>query len=49
MDLENCKREKVDISGITEEHIRIFLQTFADIASEKYAPNIKVIAKIKNK
>ena len=47
MDLKNEKQAKVDMSGLTEEHIRIFLQTFADIGAEKFAPNIEVIAKVK--
>lgn len=47
MDLKNEKQVKVDMSGLTEERIRIFLQTMADIGAEKYAPNIEVTVKVK--
>lgn len=49
MDLKNEKQAKVDMSGLTEEHIRIFLQTIADIGAEKFAPNIEVIVKVRPK
>ena len=49
MDLKNEKESIVDMSGLTEEHVSIFLLTFADLGAEKFAPNIEVIAKVKPK
>ena len=47
---EKIENSKIDMTGLTDEHIRIFLQTIADIGCEKFAPNIKAIVKVeKNK
>lgn len=49
MELNNYEKAKVELIGLTDKHIQILLQTIADIGSEKYAPNIKAIPKIKEK
>ena len=36
-----------DKTKFTLEHAQIFYQTYADILAEIYAPNIQVIAKVK--
>lgn len=47
--MKNYENVKVELIGLTDEHIRMFLQTFADIGTEKYAPNIEVKAIVKEK
>lgn len=49
MKLKKYENSKVDMSGLSEEHIGIFLQTMADIMTEIYAPNIEVKVKVKEK
>ena len=49
MELNNYEKAKIELIGLTDKHIQILLQTIADIGSEKYAPNIKAIAKVKKK
>ena len=46
MKLNKYENSKVDMSGITDEHIRIFMQTLADLGTEKFAPNIEVKVKL---
>ncbi len=41
--------ESKDKTEFTLEHAKIFYQTYADILAEKYAPNIEVIAHVKEK
>jgi len=45
VNLEN----KEDKTQFTLKHAQLLFQTIADIGAEKYAPNIKVIAKVKEK
>ena len=40
---------KDDKTKFTLKHAQIFYQTYAEILAEKYAPNIEVIAKVKEK
>lgn len=41
--------ENEDKTIFTLEHARLFYQTYADILAEKYAPNIQVIAHVREK
>lgn len=41
--------ENTDKTKFTLEHARIFFQTFAEIEAEIHAPNIEVIANVKEK
>lgn len=47
--MKNNKEPKVDISGMTEEHVRILFQTLADIIGEKegFEAKVTVIKKLK--
>lgn len=47
--MSDYKNAKVNMSGITDEHIRILLQTMADIGAENIAPNVKVTVSVKRK
>lgn len=41
--------ENEDKTKFTLEHAKNFYQTYADILAEKYAPNIEIIAHVKEK
>lgn len=41
--------EKEDKSQFTLKHAQLLFQTIAEIGAEKYAPNVKVLAKVKEK
>ena len=43
------QENKHDNTKFTLEHAQIFYQTYAEILAEKYAPNIEVTAKVKEK
>ncbi len=45
----NYEKSKVDMKGITSEHIRMILQTIADIKAKHISPNIQVEVKVKEK
>lgn len=45
--MKNNKEPKVDISGMTEEHVRILFQTLADIIGEKEGFEAKVTVRKK--
>ncbi len=38
-----------DKTKFTLEHAETFFQTYADILAEKYAPNVEVTVKVKEK
>ncbi len=43
------KLEKEDKTQFTLKHAELLFRTIAEIGVEKYAPNIKVLAKVKEK
>lgn len=45
--MKKNENSKVDISGMTEEHVRILFQTLADIIGEKQGFEAKVTVRKK--
>ena len=46
---DSLRHENEDKTKFTLEHAKAFFQTFAEIEAEIHAPNVEIIAKVKEK